>query len=75
MSKASSLGKHLGGVWKYDGYSAWNCDDGVRRVGRCSAGVDEYDEPLGPPQYYLYGDGHPKRAEAYLNPQLELLFK
>lgn len=66
MSKAKNLAHHLGGKWKYDGVCGWHCDDGVRHVYRCSAGVDEWDNPLGPPEYWLYGQGTPKRAEEYL---------
>ena len=45
MSKAKNLGLNLGGKWKYDGVYGWWCDDGVRHVIRCSAGVDEWDNP------------------------------
>ena len=48
------LGKRFGGTWKYDGGFSWWCDDEQRHVSRCSAGVDEFDNELGPAQYYLY---------------------
>jgi hypothetical protein len=65
FSFAKQLSKTLGGKWTYH-YSTWRCDDGVRSVWRCSAGVDEFDNPVGPPQYWLYGDGVPRRAEQYI---------
>lgn len=64
-TKAKLLGERLGGNWVYDGHSDWWCDDGKRHVGRRSAGVGEWDNPLGPAQYWLYGDGTPRRAERY----------
>ena len=52
-SKTKLLEKFLGGKWTYDGHCSWNCDNGSH-VSRCSAGVDEWDNELGPAQYYLY---------------------
>ena len=67
MSKAKALSKALGGRWKYDGMTAWWCDDGRRHVARVCAGVDEFDHDVGPPQYWLYEkDNPPVRAEGYL---------
>lgn len=68
MSKAQRLSKALGGTWSYDGMCGWWCDDDKRHVLRVSAGVDEFDNPLGPPQYWLYGDGIPRRTEEILFP-------
>jgi len=66
-SKAANLDKTLGGKWKYDGVTTWYCDDGLRRVSRCSAGVDEFDNELGPAQYWLYEEGKtPRRAECFI---------
>lgn len=67
MSESISkrLGRLLGGKWEYR-YFSWHCDDGKRTVSRCSAGVDEFDNDLGPAQYWLYGDGAPKRAERWV---------
>ena len=59
-SKVKLLEKALGGKWTYDGHCSWNCDDG-RHVSRCSAGVDEWDNELGPAQYYLYTGETTKR--------------
>jgi hypothetical protein len=53
MSKVKLLEKCLGGKWAYDGHCSWNSDDG-KHVSRCSAGVDEWDNELGPAQYFLY---------------------
>jgi hypothetical protein len=74
---AKRLSKHLGGKWAYDNLSTWWCDDNKRSVSRCSAGVDEFDNDLGPAQYWLYGDGNPRRAEQYMfkRPSLLTLLK
>jgi hypothetical protein len=66
MNYAKHLAKNLGGKWTYDQMCSWRCDDGERRVSRYSAGVDEFDNEVGPPQYWLYGDGAPRRAEPYM---------
>ena len=63
-SIARRLARSLGGKWEYRDIG-WFCDDGKRTVMRCSAGVDEFDNDLGPAQYWLYGDGTPRRAEQY----------
>lgn len=66
-SKAENLSHSLGGEWSYDGCTTWWCSDGTRHVSRCSAGVDEFDNEVGPPQYWLYTEGEsPKRAERFL---------
>lgn len=66
-SKAKNLAKTLGGEWTYDGISSWWCSDGIRHVARCSAGVDEFDNPLGPPEYWLYTKSQPPmRAEGFI---------
>jgi hypothetical protein len=70
MSIAKSLSKHLGGTWKYDGLASWWCDDDKRHVSRCSAGVDDWDNELGPAQYWLYGIEVPERAEKYMGVEL-----
>ena len=61
-SRAAYLAEVFGGKWKYDGVTTWRCDDGRRRVSRVSAGVDEFDNEVSPPHYYLYGDGVPHRV-------------
>lgn len=66
MSKAARLAKALGGKWTYHWPCHWYCDDGQRSVTKVSAGVDEFDNPIGPGQYWLYGDGEPRRAEQYI---------
>jgi hypothetical protein len=69
MSIVENIRRTLGGKWKYDGTCSWWCQDG-RHVTRCSAGVDEWDNPLGPAEYWLYhpkGSGNPpERAEKYI---------
>lgn len=65
-SRAKQLGKALGGKWTYDGRCSWWCDDKKRHVVRTSLGVDQFDDPLPGCAYYLYGDGSPRRAEAYM---------
>lgn len=66
-SKRSNLARNLGGKWKYDGIATWWCDDNIRHVSRCSAGVDEYDNEVGPVQYWLYDRRKsPERAERFL---------
>lgn len=47
------------------GYGSWWCDDKKRHVSRCSSGVDEFDNPLGPPQYYLYCKDKPGAVRVY----------
>lgn len=71
-SIAKRLSKSLGGKWVYSGPCYWECDDNKRRVVKCSAGVDEFDNPLGPGEYWLYGDGPPRRAEQYFVKRMEL---
>lgn len=71
MSITKNLVKSLGGAWKYDGTCTWGCNDG-RRVMRCSAGMDENDNEIVPPQYWLWGDGEaPRRAEEYIKKQVK----
>lgn len=66
-SKAANLTRSLGGKWEYDGRTTWWCDDDIRHVSRVSAGVDEHDNDIGPPQYWLYEkDKPPVRAEYFL---------
>ena len=60
MSIAKQLAKVFGGKWTYYPYG-WECDDGVRHVARVSAGVDEFDNDVGPAQYWMYGAGTPVR--------------
>ncbi len=61
-SKSHRLHQLFGGKWIYDYRCSWWCDDDKRHVSRCSAGVDEFDNEIGPPEYWLYGDGEPKRV-------------
>lgn len=65
-SKSEIFANAFGGNWKYNGICSWYCDDNVRHISRCSAGVDEYDNPVGQPQYWLYGDGAPKWIDILL---------
>lgn len=61
LSMTKLLEATLGGTWKYDGCSDWWCDDEKRNVGRRSMDtMEDFDDPLCPPQYWLYGDGTPK---------------
>jgi hypothetical protein len=55
-SFAKLFGITFGGTWKYDCEATWWCDDNKRHISRCSPGVDEFDNPVGPPVYYLYED-------------------
>ncbi len=66
ISRCKHLEKTLGGKWKYGNPGYWHCDDG-RSISRCSAGTDEFDNQVGSPQYWLYGDGIPRRAEQYIH--------
>lgn len=66
-STAKRLGETLGGEWEYDrSMGTWYCNDGKRRVSKICAGVDEFDNVIGPPQLWLYGDGVPRRAEEHV---------
>jgi hypothetical protein len=65
-STCKHLEKTLGGKWKYGNPGCWYCDDQIRMIVRCSAGTDEFDNQVGTPQYWLYGDGSPRRAEKYI---------
>lgn len=59
------LAKSLGGKWKYDGMASWWCDDQVRSVSRCGHLINpEYSDETAR-EYWLYGDGTPRRAEQY----------
>ena len=62
MSYCKFLAKVYGGKWRYGAPCYWVCDDGKRYVAKVSAGVDEWDDPIGPPTKWLYGDGDPKKA-------------
>lgn len=66
MSKAKQLAKALGGKWTYDGMSSWHRDCGTMHVSRCSPGTDQFGDPLPGSEYWLYGDGAPRRAEIHL---------
>ena len=69
-SAAAGLGKALGGRWTYDGVTTWRCDDGVRSVARCLPSGCFYEGHDGEcghaPEYWLYGDGTPRRAEGWM---------
>ena len=66
-SKAKRLAHAFGGKWTYNGSGSWNCDDDKRVVVRCCAGVDEFDNEVGPPQYWLYEDDlFPLRVDSIL---------
>lgn len=65
-SKSKNLSHHLGGNWVYDGRSSWWCDDKIRHVSRCCPGIDEFDNVTDPPEYWLYGNKIPQRAELFL---------
>jgi hypothetical protein len=60
------LNEQLGGTWKYDGVGSWRCDDNKRHVSRVSAGVDEWDNSVGPAQKWLYGDGIPQPEHEFM---------
>lgn len=66
QSLCKRLAKSLGGKWEYRYPCYWVCDDGKRRVIRCSAGTDEFDNSLGT-EWWLYSDGKPERAEKYMD--------
>ena len=51
------LREKFGGTWKYDGTSAWFCDDGKRHVARVASCFCDDDYCNAPPAYYLYEDG------------------
>ncbi len=63
QSKSVILAKIYGGKWEYDGVNTWWCDDKKRYVCRCAPPIiDDFDEKIGPPQYWLYGGGYPERV-------------
>ncbi len=70
-TKAEQLHCTLGGIWTYDNFASWYCDDKKRHVTRtCS---DIYDEDA-PPDYWLYGDGPPQLIRwRYVNLGLEIV--
>lgn len=70
------LSESLGGTWKYNGRDTWNCSDG-RYVSKCAASVFgyEWEEDKYILQYWLHGDGKPKRAEPYMGKDPLGLFK
>lgn len=74
QSITKNLERTLGGKWHYEPASyAWWCDDIKRYVARVSAGVDEFDNKVGPAEYWLYEVGKPpKRAERYVRKNIPL---
>lgn len=64
-SIAKRLGKSLGGRWTYDGMVTWWCDDDKRSVSRCGQLIDPEFSDETRREYWLYGDGTPRRAEQY----------
>ena len=54
-SITSFLNKKYGGKWKYDGWSAWFCDDGIRVVRKVASDISCGSENrwFGA-RYYLY---------------------
>ncbi len=59
QSKIKELSEVLGGVWRYDDFASWYCDDNKRHVTRtCSTDYEVI--PKQPPNYWLYGEGAPK---------------
>ena len=66
MSIVKNLAKHLGGKWTYDGVATWWCDDDKRSVARCGQLIDPEWSDDTRREYWLYGDGTPRRAERYL---------
>ena len=65
MTVTKHLEKNLGGKWKYDGHTAWWCDDEKRYVAR-TADLYNGDDEYAPPSYWLYSDETPRRAEKYM---------
>lgn len=62
-----TLEEKYGGKWtKIPGYCMWECDDG-RQVWRVSAGVDEFDNPLGPGRLCLYHPRGSKKPSEWVN--------
>lgn len=64
LNKSKYLSRLLGGVWSYDGFCSWTCDDNKSHVCRCSAGVDEWDNDLGA-EYWLYRESSSDRIYFY----------
>jgi len=62
LSISKWLSKNKGGVWKYDGYSSWWCDDEKRHLARVA--LDASDENSGA-GYVLYGDEKPEWVHFY----------
>lgn len=65
MSATKRLAKMLGGTWTYVRPGSWHCDDGRRHVARCAQSGSDEDNP-GTAEFWLYGDGVPRRAEEYV---------
>lgn len=57
-NKTKYLNDKYGGVWKYDGHFAWNCDDG-RYVWRIASMAPRYDgdDDSYVTEYWMYGTG------------------
>lgn len=58
-SIVKQLATLLGGMWAYRDYS-WHCTDGLRWVARVGR-FDEFECRCGPSEYWLYGDGAPRK--------------
>lgn len=58
-NKSKYLAKKYGGVWKYDGYISWECNDGKRRVYRCCAPGSMACDLDMPAEYWLYENDKP----------------
>ncbi len=57
-SRVKWLNKYMGGKWIYKGWRGWQCDDG-RIVQYTAPPVDEWDNPCGVSQCWLYTPNKP----------------
>ena len=59
--KSKQLSEMYGGKWRYDGYTAWICDDGKRVVHRQASCLCD-DVCNHRPHYLLTGNGTPENV-------------
>lgn len=72
ISKAKLFAKHYGGTWTYQHMMTWQCNDG-RTIRKCAPSVDEFDNPMGQGQWYMYfPDNRPTKQIDFLGQRLLL---
>ena len=66
MTLTDRLNARLGGHWTRGRVDIWKCDDGKRWIARTIALIPNGTPDSMRTQWWLYGDGPPRRAERYV---------